>query len=92
MAGNFVLPCSCGKSFRLQGALSDALITSLTPVRLADTRPGWVAADGLFSGTGPVPAGGVVQLPLVGYRGRLSWLMQRQQFLKFSRPGADGHS
>jgi hypothetical protein len=44
----------------------DTMITTLTPVRFADTRPGWVAADGLFFGTGPVAAGGVVQVPIAG--------------------------
>ena len=44
----------------------DSMITPLTPVRFADTRPGWVAADGLFYGTGPVPAGGVVQVQIAG--------------------------
>jgi hypothetical protein len=33
----------------------DSMITPLTPVRFADTRPGWVAADKLFYGNGPVP-------------------------------------
>ena len=45
------------------------MITPLTPVRFADTRPGWVAADGLFFGTGPVAAGGVVQVPVAGRGG-----------------------
>ena len=45
------------------------MIVSLDPVRFADTRPGWVAADGLFYGTGPVPAGGVVQVPIAGRGG-----------------------
>jgi hypothetical protein len=44
----------------------DSPVVSLNPVRFADTRPGWVAADGLFFGTGPVPAGGVVQVPIAG--------------------------
>ena len=44
----------------------DSMITSLTPVRFADTRPGWIAADGLFYGTGPVPAGRVVQVQIAG--------------------------
>ena len=44
----------------------DTIITPLTPVRFADTRPGWVAADKLFYGTGPVPAGGVVQVQIAG--------------------------
>ncbi len=44
----------------------DTIITPLTPVRYADTRPGWVAADKLFYGTGPVPAGGVVQVQIAG--------------------------
>ena len=44
----------------------DTMIAPLTPVRFADTRPGWVAADKLFYGTGPVPAGGVVQVQIAG--------------------------
>ncbi len=47
----------------------DSMIMSLAPVRFADTRPGWVAADGLFFGLGPVPAGGVVQVPIAGRGG-----------------------
>ena len=47
----------------------DSMIMSLDPVRFADTRPGWVAADGLFFGIGPVPAGGVVQVPIAGRGG-----------------------
>ncbi|MGE5210853.1 MAG: hypothetical protein ACM3MM_06290, partial [Acidobacteriota bacterium] len=47
----------------------DSMIVSLTPTRLADTRPGWVAADGLFYGTGPVPAGGTIQVPIAGRAG-----------------------
>ena len=42
------------------------MVAPLTPLRFADTRPGWVAADGLFYGTGPVPAGGVVVVPIAG--------------------------
>ncbi len=50
--------------------VSDAsMITSLTPTRLADTRPGWVAADGLFFANGPVPAGQLVQVPIAGRGG-----------------------
>ena len=71
VAGNFVSAMLTWQVVPSAGAPSDTSITSLTPVRLADTRPGWVAADGLFFGTGPVPAGGVVQLPLVGCRERL---------------------
>ena len=44
----------------------DSMIVSLDPVRFADTRPGWVATDGLFYGLGPVPAGGVIQIPIAG--------------------------
>ena len=44
----------------------DSMIVSLSPVRFADTRPGWIAADGLFYATGPLPAGGVVQVPVAG--------------------------
>ena len=48
-------------------ALSDYM--TLSPVRLADTRAGWVAADGLFKGTGPVPGGQFVQVPVAGRNG-----------------------
>ncbi len=44
-------------------------VVSLNPVRLADTRPGWVAADGLFEGTGPVSGGQFVQVPVAGRGG-----------------------
>jgi hypothetical protein len=47
----------------------DSMITPLAPVRIADTRPGWVAADGLFFGTGRVPAGGIIQVPVAGRAG-----------------------
>jgi len=38
-------------------------------VRLADTRPGWVAADGLFFGTGPVQGGQIVQVSVANRGG-----------------------
>ncbi|MGA7758712.1 MAG: hypothetical protein WCA57_12805, partial [Ilumatobacteraceae bacterium] len=41
----------------------------LNPVRLADTRAGWVAADGLYEGTGPVSGGQFVQVPVAGRGG-----------------------
>ena len=41
----------------------------MSPVRFADTRPGWVAADGLFAGTGPVSGGQFVQVPVAGRAG-----------------------
>ncbi len=41
----------------------------LDPVRVADTRAGWVAADGLFTGTGPVAGGQFVQVPVAGRGG-----------------------
>ncbi len=44
-------------------------MVSLNPVRLADTRAGWVAADGLFEGTGPVSGGQFVQVPVAGRGG-----------------------
>ncbi len=47
----------------------DTMVTSFTPVRLADTRPGWVAADGLFVGTGPVPGGQFVQVSVANRGG-----------------------
>ncbi len=55
VAGNFVSATHTWQVVPAAGAPSDTMITSLSPVRLADTRPGWVAADGLFFGTGPVP-------------------------------------
>jgi len=41
----------------------------LTPVRLADTRPGFVSVDGRFTGAGPVPSGGMVEIPVAGRGG-----------------------
>ncbi|MDO8363964.1 MAG: hypothetical protein Q7V88_13785 [Actinomycetota bacterium] len=41
----------------------------LTPVRLADTRAGWVAADGEFTGTGPVVGGQVIEVQIAGRGG-----------------------
>ena len=62
-AGNYV---SDTHTWTILPPGEDTMITPLTPVRFADTRPGWVAADGLFFGTGPVAAGGVVQVPVAG--------------------------
>jgi hypothetical protein len=62
-AGNFV---SDTHTWTILPLGEDTPVVSLNPVRFADTRPGWVAADGLFFGTGPVPAGGVVQVPIAG--------------------------
>ena len=66
VAGNFV---SDDHTWTIIPAGEDTMVTSLAPVRFADTRPGWVAADGLFFGTGPVPAGGTVQVPVAGRGG-----------------------
>jgi hypothetical protein len=63
VAGNFV---SDTHTWTIVLPGEDTIITPLTPVRFADTRPGWVAADKLFYGTGPVPAGGVVQVQIAG--------------------------
>ena len=65
-AGNYV---SDTHTWRIVPPGEDTMITSFTPVRLADTRPGWVAADGLFVGTGPVPGGQFVQVPVAGRAG-----------------------
>jgi hypothetical protein len=62
-AGNFV---SATHTWTIVRPGEDLMITPLTPVRFADTRPGWIAADRLFVGTGPVPAGGVVQVQIAG--------------------------
>ena len=51
VAGNYV---SDTHTWRIIRPGEDTMVTSFTPVRLADTRPGWVAADGLFVGTGAV--------------------------------------
>ena len=42
---------------------------TLTPVRLADTRNGFVAADGEFTGTGAVTGGQVVEVQIAGRGG-----------------------
>jgi hypothetical protein len=62
-AGNFV---SASHTWTIVTPGEDTIITPPTLVRFADTRPGWVAADELFYGTGPVPAGGVVQVQIAG--------------------------
>ena len=62
-AGNFV---SDTHTWTVVRPGEDLMITPLTPVRFADTRAGWIAADRLFVGTGPVPAGGVVQVQIAG--------------------------
>lgn len=62
-AGNFV---SDTHTWTIVRPGEDSMITPLTPVRFADTRPGWIAADRLFVGTGPVPAGGVVEVQIAG--------------------------
>ena len=41
----------------------------LTPSRVADTRVGFVAADGLFVGTGPVVGGSTLTVPVAGRAG-----------------------
>jgi hypothetical protein len=41
----------------------------LTPVRLADTRVPFVAADGRFTATGPVTGGSMVEIPVAGRGG-----------------------
>ena len=46
-AGNFV---SDTHTWTILPPGEDTMITPLTPVRFADTRTGWVAADGLFFG------------------------------------------
>ncbi len=63
VAGNFV---SDTYTWQVIRPGEDSMIVSLDPLRFADTRSGWVAADGLFYGLGPVPAGGVVQVPIAG--------------------------
>ena len=66
VAGNFVADTH---TWTIIPPGEDTMVTSLAPTRYADTRPGWVAADGLFFGTGPVTAGGVVQVPVAGRGG-----------------------
>ena len=66
VAGNFV---SDTYTWQIIRPGEDSMIVSMDPVRFADTRPGWVAADGLFYGTGPVPAGGTIQVPVAGRGG-----------------------
>ncbi len=39
------------------------------PARLADTRPGWIAPDGMFVGTGPITGGSMVEVPVAGRAG-----------------------
>ena len=51
-AGNFV---SDTHTWTIVRPGEDLMITPLTPVRFADTRPGWIAADRLFVGTAPCP-------------------------------------
>ena len=59
---------SASYAWKISGG-DDSMIASFTPVRLADTRPGWVAADGLFVGTGPVPGGQFVQVSVANRGG-----------------------
>ena len=66
VAGNFV---SDTYTWTIIPPGEDPIITAADPVRFADTRPGWVAADRLFFGSGPVPAGGVVQVQIAGRGG-----------------------
>lgn len=42
---------------------------TVTPVRLADTRAGWVAADGEFTGTGPIAGGQLLEVQIAGRGG-----------------------
>ncbi|HSM65671.1 MAG TPA: hypothetical protein VK860_05155, partial [Ilumatobacteraceae bacterium] len=66
VAGNFV---SDSHTWQVIRPGEDSMIVSMDPVRLADTRPGWVAADGLFFGTGPIPSGRTIQVPVAGRGG-----------------------
>ena len=65
-------------------------LVSLNPVRLADTRPGWVAADGLFKGTGPVSGGQFVQVPVAGRGGVPVGAQAVVVNVTLVRPAADG--
>jgi hypothetical protein len=65
-AGNFV---SATHTWTIVRPGEDLMVTPLTPVRFADTRPGWIAADRLFVGTGPVPAGKFVEVQVAGRGG-----------------------
>jgi hypothetical protein len=44
-------------------------LVSLTPARLADTRPGSPTVDGQFAGSGARPAGSTLELPVAGRGG-----------------------
>jgi hypothetical protein len=70
----------------------DSMITSLDPLRLADTRPGWVADDGLFVGTGPVPGGQFVQVSVTN-RGKVPYDAQAAVLnVTVAGPVAPGHA
>jgi hypothetical protein len=64
----------------------------LDPVRLADTRAGWVAADGLFKGTGPVAGGQFVQVPVAGRGGVPVGAKSVVANVTIADPGADGYA
>ena len=66
VAGNFV---SDTYTWQVIRPGEGSMIVSMDPVRFADTRPGWVAADGLFYGTGPIPSRGIIQVPVAGRGG-----------------------
>jgi hypothetical protein len=66
VAGNFA---SDTHTWQVVRPGEDSMIASFSPVRLADTRPDWVAADGLFVGTGPVPGGQFVQVSVANRGG-----------------------
>ena len=50
-------------------AAAAAAFTPLSPTRVADTRPGSTTTDGLFQGTGRIPAGGSLTLKVAGRAG-----------------------
>ena len=70
--------------------ITPAIITPLVPIRLADTRPGWVAGDGRFTGMGPLGAGQVVEVPVAGRAGIPSDATAAVLNVTISAPAANG--
>ena len=88
-AGNYV---SDTHTWRIIRPGEDTMITPLNPVRLADTRPGWVAADGLFFGTGPVAAGQIVQVSVANRGGVPADAKAAVLNVTIADPVADGYA
>ena len=66
--------------------------TPVTPYRLADTTASWVAADELFTGTGPVLGGRQIQVPVAGRAGVPTDALAAVLNVTIADPAAGGYA